>query len=237
MTANETPDYVCGVEERKTADFGAMLSDRQREVFALYEAGYDRQEISDELGVARGTVNSHLSRIDSEWENVKHAQINLRATMEGKEPFDPPINDESCTGFIVYHYVHFFDNFLYFVRDVALPAIRAAHTHENIHTYSIPMEGVAARIPHVDELPCVVRFEDGYPTESYDVIDPRVVNQKIVEDLAIAQGFYDHDSDEILRGVKPPGGDPRPRGTGDEGFESFLWPHMVSDTPGRAAGD
>jgi len=237
MTAKETPDYVCGVEERKTADFGTLLSDRQREVFALYEAGYDRQEISDELGVARGTVNSHISRINSEYDNVKRAQTELRATMDGTEPFDPPIHDQSCTGFILYHYVQLFDEILYFVRDVALPAIRAAHTHENIHTRSIPIKGVAARIPYVDGLPCVVRFEDGHPTESYDVIDPRVVNQKIVEDLAIAQGFYDHDSDEILRGVKPPGGDPRPRGTSDEGFESFLWPSEVSDTPGGAAGD
>jgi hypothetical protein len=77
----------------------------------------------------------------------------------------------------VYHYVHFFDEILYFVRDVALPAIRAAHTHENVHTYLIPMGGVAARIPYVDEVPCIVRFEDGNQTELYDVTDRRVVNQ------------------------------------------------------------
>lgn len=68
----------------------------------------------------------------------------------------------------------------------------------------------------------MVRFEDGYPVESYDVADPRVVNQKIVEDFAVAQRFYDHDSDKILSGVKPPGSEPQSRGTGDEGYESFL---------------
>jgi DNA-binding CsgD family transcriptional regulator len=163
-----------------------MLSEMEAAVTARKIHGFTHQEIADELGVKKGTVDSHAHRAREKYNLAEETHRRLNNSVFRAELPDP----ESTTGV-----VFFYDGRDKDQNGYILPAARAA-ANDHGHTFMTAdiQSSDPSRIPdehQVDELPAYVYYE-GEVCEKWTGSDVwSIIDTDLARKIGSRTGAYD----------------------------------------------